>query len=162
MTAALGPLLGRLRAVVRRQGTSEDDAALLSAFVDGRDDSAFEAIVRRHGPMVLGVCRRELGLAHDADDAFQAVFLVLARRAASVDPARLACWLHGVARKAAQEARRAASRRRKRETTMASFPEPAAPMADDWADVRAVLDEEIARLPESQRAAVLLCDLQGV
>src|SRR5262245_4041646 len=144
MTAALGTLIGRLRDAARRGGTPEDDSALLEAFIHRRDDSAFEAIVRRHGPMVLGVCRRSLGMGPDADDAFQAVFLVLARRASEVGPARLACWLHGVARKAAHEARRAMARRRKRETTMSDLPEHPAPPADDWADVRAVLDEEIA------------------
>ncbi len=162
MNAPLDLLARRLRDHARRAGTPEDDAALLTAFVRSRDDSAFEAIVRRHGPMVLGVCRRVFGDADGADDAFQATFLVLARRAADVDPPRLAGWLHGVARRAAREARRSALRRRKREKAMSDPPDSPVRDPDVWGDVRAILDEEIAALPEAQRLAVVLCDLEGV
>ncbi len=98
---ATGPMNQTLRQLQRLLRTGDDgrtDAQLLECFVARRDESAFAALVRRHGPMVLGVCRRVAGHADDADDAFQAVFLVLARKAASIQaPARLGAWLYGVA-----------------------------------------------------------------
>src|SRR5215218_4904250 len=101
------------------------DADLLGAFVRSRDRAAFEQLVGRHGPMVLGVCRRMLR-HHDAEDAFQAVFLVLARRAAAVVPQdRLASWLYGVAYRTALEGRRMAARRRAREAPLAESDPPA-------------------------------------
>src|SRR5579884_3543908 len=104
------------------------DARLLETYVARRDDAAFAALVRRHGPMVWGVCRRLLPLTHDAEDAFQATFLVLARKASTIHPAeRLAGWLHGVAYRAALKARAANARRRAREKQVRALPEPAAP-----------------------------------
>jgi RNA polymerase sigma factor (sigma-70 family) len=162
MPAPLDLLVSRLRGQVRRAGTSEDDAALLAAFIQSRDESAFEAIVRRHGPMVLGVCHRALGGADGAEDAFQAVFLVLARKARDVEPVRLAGWLHSVALRAASEVRRSANRRRRREMPMSNPPERSTSDPGPWEDLRAILDEEIAGLPEPQRQAVVLCDLEGL
>ena len=152
-----------LHQFVRRLGrpsadADDSDAQLLARFVRGRDEAAFERLVRRHGPMVLGVCRRVLGCAHDADDAFQAAFLVLARRAAALRVhGSVGDWLHGVARRTALAARRAAARRRTREARV--VPPGPAP-ADDLAELRAVLDEELARLPEKYRAVLVLADLQ--
>jgi RNA polymerase sigma factor (sigma-70 family) len=137
------------------------DADLLRAFVrsGARDQRAFEALVRRHGPMVLDVARRILGNFHDAEDVFQAAFLVLARRAASVRPPRLVGnWLYGVALRTALEARRAILRRRQKERAAVPRAEPQPPDATESA---AVLDEELACLPEKLRVALVLCELQG-
>src|SRR5262249_23512094 len=107
------------RAALGADGGDLPDETLLREFVVRGDEAAFAAIVRHHGPMVLRVCRRALRNAEDADDAFQATFLVLALRAASVDrPAQLACWLHGVACRTALAARAAAARRRAKEAAV--------------------------------------------
>ena len=138
------------------------DRELVRAFAATRDEAAFAEIVRRHGPMVLAVCRRVLTDAPEADDAFQAVFLVLARRAGAVGrPERLGGWLHGVAVRCARRARSAAAGRRAKEHPMSDV---AAPAASDplWADARPVLDEEIGQLPEKLRAALVLCELEGL
>src|SRR5262249_43235583 len=101
------------------------DGELLARFVARRDEPAFEALVRRHSPMVLGVCRRILRDHHDAEDAFQATFLVLAGKARSVRPAEmLANWLYGVARQTAVKARAVNARRRSRERQVLTMPEP--------------------------------------
>src|SRR5690349_19625344 len=147
-----------------RQAAGDDgrsDAQLLDDFVRRRDPAAVAAIVRRHGPMVWGVCRRALA-HHDAEDAFQATFLVLARRAASIRPGGLlGNWLYGVARRTSLKANARAARRRARESTMDDLPEPAAPEPAGWADLRAVLDRELERLPAKYRAVLVLCDLEG-
>ncbi|HKB04271.1 MAG TPA: sigma-70 family RNA polymerase sigma factor, partial [Gemmataceae bacterium] len=141
---------------------SRSDAELLGAFVARRDANAFAALVRRHGPMVFGVCRRLLGHAQDAEDAFQATFLVLARRAATVAPRDLVGpWLYGVAFRTAQEARRMAARRRARETPLADPPHPAVEPNSIPSDLSAVLDQELSRLPDRLRLPVVLCDLEG-
>src|SRR6516165_8803988 len=110
-------VIKRLRDVgLRRGGAGLTDGELLGAFVARRDDACFEALVHRHGPMVLGVCRRLLRDPHDAEDAFQATMLVLARKAGSVVPREaVGNWLYGVAFRTALEARRLAVRRRARE-----------------------------------------------
>jgi RNA polymerase sigma factor (sigma-70 family) len=139
------------------------DDLLLARFVAGRDEAAFAALVRRHGPMVLGVCRRLVGDLHLAEDAFQASFLVLARKAALVRPAdALAGWLHGVARKSALEVRARRRRLLAREGLVAAVPDRAgvAPVGLD-PDLGAWLDLEVARLPQTHRAAVVLCELEG-
>jgi len=137
------------------------DGELVNAFVQRRDAAAFEQLVRRHGPMVLGVCRRVLGNAFDADDAFQATFLVLARRAASVVPREMVGnWLYGVAYRTALEARRMAARRRARETHAAQLALPVAPEAPGH-DLSSLLDQELSRLPDRLRLPVVLCDLEG-
>jgi RNA polymerase sigma factor (sigma-70 family) len=137
------------------------DAQLLSRFIAARDESSFAALVRRHGPMVLGVCRRLLHDFHHAEDAFQATFLVLARKAASVAKREaVVSWLYGVAYRTALEAREVHARRRARERPMNDVPPPAVapPEAQDW---RPLLDRELNRLPEKYRAAIVLCDLEG-
>jgi RNA polymerase sigma factor (sigma-70 family) len=155
-------LLRRLRTAAGSAGEDATDARLLERYVASRDDPAFAAIVRRHGPLVWGVCRRLLADHQDAEDAFQATFLVLARKAAGVVPRHLVGnWLHGVARRTALKARALAARRRRRECPVADVPERETSPPDAWADVRGVIDEELARLPPRFRAVVLLCDLEG-
>jgi RNA polymerase sigma factor (sigma-70 family) len=155
------PLARQLLRVVL--GTPEvPDRDLLARFVASRDEEAFAEIVRRHGPMVLAACRRVTGRPHDAEDAFQAAFLVLARRAGHISrPELLANWLYGVAIRTALEAR--AARRRAEEHVVPAAPEPAAPPPpDDLAELRRVIDEELAKLPDKYRTAVVLCDLEGL
>src|SRR5215831_14801727 len=152
-----GGVVDQLRRAALRGDAGPSDAHLLDSFIIRRDEAAFEALVRRHGPMVLGVCRRILSDAHDAEDAFQAAFLVLVRKAASIQPRDLVGhWLYGVAYRTALEARGILTRRRAKERQVSTMPEPPAPVATGDADVRPVLDEEMHRLPEKYRAAVIL------
>jgi RNA polymerase sigma-70 factor (ECF subfamily) len=139
------------------------DGPLLERYVCRRDEAVFEAIVRRHGPMVWGVCRRVLGDHHDAEDAFQATFLVLARKASSVVPREmLPNWLYGVACQTAMRARAGIFKRRGRERQVPEMPEPAADPRESWGgEALALLDEELGRLPEHYRAPIVLCDLEG-
>jgi RNA polymerase sigma factor (sigma-70 family) len=136
------------------------DGELLARFVAARDEGSFAVLVRRHGPMVLGVCRRVLRHHQDAEDAFQAAFLVLARKAAVVRPEAVAAYLHAVAYRTALEARGVNARRRAREMQVEDLPQtPIAPAeAQDW---RPVLDRELGRLPEKYRRLIVLCDLAG-
>src|SRR5262249_15386025 len=138
------------------------DAQLLGRWTAGRDETAFELLVRRHGPMVLAVCRRVLADPNDADDAFQATFLVLARKAGSVARGEvLAAWLHRVAGRAASRVRADRLRRSGREEGGVEML-PGPPEADPaWAELARVLDEEVARLPARHRAAFVLCCLEG-
>jgi RNA polymerase sigma factor (sigma-70 family) len=148
---------GRLQADLARP-----DADLLERFVRQRDEAAFEALLHRHGPLVFGVCRRLLYDPHDALDAFQATFLVLARKAGSVGRrALLGNWLYGVAYKVAARARKQVLRRRLRERTDTDL--TAVPEADRSAegDLTQALHEEVQRLPEKYRTAVVLCYLEG-
>jgi RNA polymerase sigma factor (sigma-70 family) len=142
------------------------DAELLDRFLGRRDDGAsFEALVARHGPMVLGVCRDLLGDEHAADDAFQATFLVLVRKAATVRVGdSLGRWLHGVAHRVARHARCDAARRRRREEAVAGASTTVStPAADaERAELRAALHDELARLPASFRAPIVLCHLEGL
>jgi RNA polymerase sigma factor (sigma-70 family) len=150
------------RAASRQDGAAWSDGQLLTSFLDHQDEAAFAALVRRHGPMVFGVCRRVVRNHHDAEDAFQATLLVLARRASSVRPReRLASWLHGVALRVALKAKAAAARRSGREKQVAEFPDPEAPRHDSWRDLRPLLDQQLNGLPENYRLPILLCDLQG-
>src|SRR5262249_31988078 len=120
------------------------------------------ALVRRHGPMVWGVCRRILGNHHDAEDAFQATFLVLVRKAATIVPRDMvANWLYGVAYQTARKARAMAARRNSRERLVFPMPEAAAADGDGWSELWSLLDQELNRLPEKYRAPVVLCDLAG-
>ncbi len=161
MTRGTGSPL--LREVSRLAGLARlADDELLDRFAAGRDEAAFAELVRRHGARVLRACRHALGDAHDAEDASQATFLVLARKAAALRGVRsLAGWLHGTAVRTAQNARRVAMRRRRRERAAArpdgSPPPDPAPLRD----LQAILDEEIARLPEKYRTPFVLCFLDG-
>jgi RNA polymerase sigma factor (sigma-70 family) len=150
------------RAVLRRELATLTDGQLLGHYIEQRNDAAFEALVRRHGPMVLGVCRRILGNVHDADDAFQAAFLVLVRKAGSVVPREMvANWLHGVARQTAVKARAMIARRHSREQPFAQLPDVAASQDEPECDWQVLLDEELSLLPEKYRAPIVLCDLEG-
>jgi RNA polymerase sigma factor (sigma-70 family) len=146
--------------------TGLDESQLLDRFMAERDELALEALVEWHGPMVLGVCRRWLADSHDVEDAFQATFLILVRKARALrDVHRLGPWLHGVAYRVAVRARADANRRRALEQAGAR-PECDADAHSPErlalrAEVRRVVDEEIACLPGSLRAAIVLCDLEG-
>jgi len=156
---ALSATLNRLA----RGADPPADGRLVTRFARTADADAFAELVRRLGPMVLGVCRRVTGDAHLADDAFQAAFLVLVRRAADVRPAEaVRGWLYGVAVRVAREARAVSARRRAREAPVPTLPDRAAeaPPPPD-ADALRALDEEVAALPEHLRAAVVLCELDG-
>jgi RNA polymerase sigma-70 factor (ECF subfamily) len=149
-------------ALLAPDGAGLTDGQLLACYLERRDETAFAALVHRHGPMVLGVCLRVLRGQHDAEDAFQATFLVLAKKAASVWPReRVGHWLYGVARTTALRARVAAAKRRAREAPMPEPPDPAPPRPGLWADLLPLLDEEIGRLPAKYRAPIVLCDLEG-
>jgi RNA polymerase sigma factor (sigma-70 family) len=138
------------------------DGQLLECFVTRRDEVAFAALVRRHGPMVWSVCGRVLRDLHDAEDAFQATFLVLVRRAGSVVPReKVANWLYGVAYQTARKARAAAARKLAREKRVADVPEPSLPDSETCADLWLVLDRELSHLPDKYRSAILYCDLEG-
>lgn len=138
------------------------DAELLDRFLSDRDDRAFEALVRRHGPMVLAVCRRVLRNEQDAEDAFQATFLVLARKADGVNPrGALAGWLHGVAHNVSRKARGRAARRAAVEAAAPPRSTELVPPEPNWDELEPVLDAELAALPEKYRAALVLCDLEG-
>jgi RNA polymerase sigma factor (sigma-70 family) len=148
------------------------DGDLLDRFVARGDEAAFEALVKRHGPMVLQVCRGVLADSHDAQDAFQATFLVLARRAGSIRKREsVASWLFGVAGRIAARARVAAARRRKHESGAGeeaarrdSGSGPTLPESEQERlelDVAATLHEELSRLPEKYREPVVLCYLEG-
>jgi RNA polymerase sigma factor (sigma-70 family) len=162
-TSPIQGVLGHLRrSALLDEGGAVTDGHLLGEFISRRDEAAFTCLVRRHGPMVLGVCQRLLRHRQDAEDAFQATFLVLARKAGSVQPRdRVASWLYGVAYRTALEARRLAARRRARERQVEEMPQPAVAPEDPGQDLRLVLDEELSRLPGKYRLPVVLCDLEG-
>jgi RNA polymerase sigma factor (sigma-70 family) len=159
-----------MHAAIRELGTLFNEGAvgmlsdgqLLDRFVGRREASAFEAIVERYGPLVWGVCRRVLWDHHDAEDAFQATFLVLARKAASVMPRdKLGNWLYGVAFQTAMKARATRAKRRVRERPAGEMNEPEA-VPHEPADERlSGLDREVTRLPEKYRMPIILCELEG-
>jgi RNA polymerase sigma factor (sigma-70 family) len=160
-------LLRHLRRLVSHQPLAPDaDAVLLERFVRHREEEAFTTLVDRHGPLVLRVCRRVLADEATAEDAFQATFLVLARRAAAIRPPEaLAAWLYGVARRVALKARSAQARRRSREVALPDLvpadarPDPLSELSAR--ELLAVVDEEVQRLPTAYRLPVILCCLEG-
>ena len=150
-------------AVLAQDASGRTDARLLECFRDHHDEIAFEALVRRHGPMVLGVCLRVLRNPQDAEDAFQTTFLVLVRKAASiVPPGMVANWLYGVAYQTAIKARAMANRRGAKERQVMGTPEPAAPEDAEthWHELRPIIDDELARMPAKYRAPLVLCDIE--
>lgn len=146
-----------------QEGGQRPDGQLLERFVHRRDEAGIAILVQRHGPMVWGVCRRILRHHHDAEDAFQATFLVLARKAASIRPREMvANWLHGVAHQTALKARATRSKRQRRERQVTNMPEPEMVEHQDLRpDLQLLLDEELRGLPAKYRIAILLCDLEG-
>src|SRR5437879_3347223 len=137
------------------------DTQLLEQYVAQKNDSAFEAIVRRHGAMVLGVCRRILRNEADAEDAFQATFLVLVRKAVSIrSGGTLGNWLYGVAYNTALKAKAMNTRRRTKEREAGVVPKSQA-TEEVWRAVQAQLDQELFGLPEKFRIPIVLCDLEG-
>jgi RNA polymerase sigma factor (sigma-70 family) len=160
---ATGPLTELLRnlrkAALVLAGEGVTDGQLLERYLARRDEGAFEALLQRHGPMVLGVCRRILPNVADAEDAFQATFLVLMRKASAIVPRQLVGnWLYGVAFRTATSAK-ALNARRKAKERLAVRCE--AREEDALTDLWPVLDQELSRLPDKYRVAVVLCDLQG-
>ena len=143
-----------------------NDEQLLERFIELSDDGAQEAfatLMRRHGPMVLGVCIRVLRDAHEAEDAFQATFLVLARKATSVIPReKVANWLYGVAYRTAHEARVRATRRRAREEKVGRRLRVQTHDVSFHDELRAILDDELSCLPARYRGPIVLCELEGL
>jgi RNA polymerase sigma factor (sigma-70 family) len=162
--SALAAGVRYLRKVVASQGHQQDsDERLLHDFVISRDETAFAALVRRYGPMVGAVCRRVLVLQQDAEDAFQATFLVLAQNAARLrKKTALASFLHGTAYRISLKAKRTAARRRKYEGQVQTRPSINPIDELSWREVRTLVDEEVARLPEKYRSAFILCCLESV
>jgi RNA polymerase sigma factor (sigma-70 family) len=150
------------RIVQLHNDCSVSDGKLVEAFVARNDEAAFEALVRRHGPMVMGVCRRVLRNPVDAEDACQATFLVLVRRAgAIVPPEMVGNWLHGVAYRCALKLKTTDNKRQARQKQVADMPEPMAPQENLWNELEPLLEQELGRLPEKYRIAIILCDLEG-
>ncbi len=160
-TGLAGGLIRHLRAAALCGDTGPPDRHLLEAFLSRGDEAAFAALVRRHGPLVLSVCRRVLRNSADAEDAFQATFLVLLRKAASIGRRELlANWLYGVAYRTSLEAKSAAARRRLKESHVAALVRSETP-DETTRELLAKLDEELSRLPGKYRRSIVLCDLQG-
>jgi RNA polymerase sigma factor (sigma-70 family) len=159
----LDTVLRGAEALAARDGVGTlPDPDLVRRFAAGRDPSAFAVLVRRHGPLVWGVCRNLLPADADAEDAFQATFLALVRSAGGIRRTEsLAGWLHGVAYRVSLKARRAAARRKKREV-VAAVPEPTSPVPDAaWDELQAAVHEEVCKLPDKLRLPFVLCGLQG-
>jgi len=166
MAAHAEPLLNHLQCLLGQANADlGDDASLLQRFVARRDETAFAALLARHGPMVLGVCRRILHEDHEAEDAFQAAFLLLARKASSLrHPETLAAWLYGTARRLALTAVRSNRRRQHHENACAesALARNADPLDELSArELLLILDEEMARLPERYRLPLILCGIEG-
>jgi RNA polymerase sigma factor (sigma-70 family) len=162
-TAQLDGFLRHLRKIaIPREMDILPDGQLLRQFVEQRDEAAFTALLRRHGPMVLGVCRQVLRDTHAAEDAFQATFLVLLHKAPSITrPELLGNWLYGVAYFTARNAHTSWARRRRREQRATERRSSSSFATERHAGELQPLLEELARLPERYRQPVVLCDLQG-
>jgi RNA polymerase sigma factor (sigma-70 family) len=150
------------RTSVSMEGGELTDRQLLARFAGGQDEAAFASLVKRHDSMVWSACRRVLGDGPDAEDAFQAAFLVLAQKAGSMSwQESVGSWLYEVAVRVAMRARRDTSRRRQRERQVPDMPQAEALPQDGSPELRDVLDEELTRLPEKYRAPLVLCYLEG-
>jgi RNA polymerase sigma factor (sigma-70 family) len=150
------------RSALRHEEAELSDGQLLGRFLEDRDQAAVTALVKRHGPMVWGVCRRVLGNHHDAEDAFQATFLVLVHKARSIKHRQLlGNWLYGVAHHTALKARAMLAKRRATQRQVTDVPDSGQPLEDTWRELQPLLDQELSLLPEKYRTAIVLCDLQG-
>src|SRR5262245_48294968 len=161
-SAQVGAVLRHIRQLAAAREDHElPDHQLLERFAAQRDDAAFAALLKRHGPMVLGVCRSVLHDLHDAEDAFQAAFLLLAQKAGSIHRREaVSAWLYRVAYHLAVRARASAARRRVLEKRAVTMP-PADPVLDlSLREVRAMLLEELEALPEQYRAPLVLCAVE--
>lgn len=163
MATRISEVLQHLRnTMLQQDGAGLSDGQLLGRFLEQRDEAAAAALVRRHGPMVWGVCRRILGNHEDAEDAFQATFLVLVRRAAAIVPREMVGnWLYGVAYQTALKARATLAKRRTREKQMEALPEIEVRQKHFPVELQDILDQELSRLPDKYRLAIVLCDLEG-
>jgi RNA polymerase sigma factor (sigma-70 family) len=151
-----------MRLSVLHDGAGRTDGQLLDSFLQLKDRAALAALVRRHGPMVWGVCSRMLRSHHDAEDVFQATFLILVQKAATLpDPEMVGNWLYGVAHQTAVRMRALAARRAGRERQVAVLPEPTSALPHVSNDLEPVLDEALARLPQKYRVLLVLCHLEG-
>jgi RNA polymerase sigma factor (sigma-70 family) len=149
-------------ATLPHDGAGLTDGQLLERYLSSREEAAFAALLNRHGPMIWGVCRRILSRHQDAEDAFQATFLVLVCKAACITPReKVANWLYGVAHQTAVRVRATAARRRMREKQVTVMPEPTTNEPRGKGGLEALLDEELSRLPEKYREVIVLCDLEG-
>jgi RNA polymerase sigma factor (sigma-70 family) len=158
----LHPLVRHLRRLAATADGQAPDARLLERFALGRDEAAFAELVRRHGGMVFGVCRRVLQHQQDAEDVFQATFLILTRKANSIQRHEaLGAWLHQVAYHLAVKVRANNARRQLHERREAAMPSDEAFAEVTWRELRGLVDEELGRLPEQQRQALVLCCLEG-
>src|SRR6516162_6914991 len=163
-SSSMNAVIRNLRKTVCLQ--NEDglaDAQLLERFIEYRDEAAFAALVSRHESMVMGVCLRVVHNHQDAEDAFQATFLVLVRKAASIaSRGLLANWFYGVAYNTALKAKASNIKRQAKEKQVTEMPDPA--MAEQELlsdDLQALLDQELSRLPEKYRVPIILCELEG-
>jgi RNA polymerase sigma factor (sigma-70 family) len=155
-------ILQRLRVTAFPENSRLSDAQLLDCFIAGRDESAFATLVRRHGPMVWGVCRRVLRSHHDAEDAFQATFLVLVRKAGCIRSRKLlANWLYGVAHRTALKVNAMAAKRNRRQRQVRKMPEVEVVPSNSGPDLYSLLDRELSILPEKYRVVIVLCDLEN-
>jgi RNA polymerase sigma factor (sigma-70 family) len=158
----LQTVLRHLRTSTGPSQAGVKDGQLLEQFVNYRDEAAFAVLVQRHGRMVYGVCMRILRNTHDVEDAFQASFMILARRAASILPREnVANWLHGVAYRTALKARMLMAKRGNKERELRGRAALQTPEERLWQDVLPLLDQELASLPETYRIPIVLCDLEG-
>jgi RNA polymerase sigma factor (sigma-70 family) len=149
-------------AVLRECGVAPSDSELLERYISRRDEAAFEALVHRHGPMVLGVCRRVLGNEADSEDAFQATFLVFVRKAASIRSRNtLGNWLYGVAHNTALKAKAMNRKRRAKEQEAGQMPRPQG-SENGPRELEVLLDAELSRVPEKYRVPIVLCELEGM
>jgi RNA polymerase sigma factor (sigma-70 family) len=161
MATGLNKVLRHLHRVLTPPDGGLTDGQFLARFIATRDEASFAELVRRHGPMVWRLCLRVLGHVHEAEDCFQATFLVLACKAAAIlKQESVGSFLYGVAYRTARKAKATHARRKARERQVGEMPQPQVPPAevDDW---RPRLDHELSLLPESYRAVIVACDLEG-
>jgi RNA polymerase sigma factor (sigma-70 family) len=162
-TTGLNKVLKHLcRSILPPDQADLSDGQLLNRFLANRDEVAFAALVQRHASLVLGVCNRVIGNVHDSEDAFQAVFFILARKARTVCKSEaLASWLYKIAYRTALEAKETIVRRRKLELPMLEVPEPEFKPVGERRDWQVMLDQELDQLPTKYRSLVIMCDLEG-